>query len=307
MNRRGESLLQAIEGTLRRSWLASLLPYLRERFPQLHRLLLHGRDLLVPYHSAAGVTRYQHRALRRFHATRTDLGLSGTILELGSDESTAVLTELAAMTASAVIGVNPAVNRTAATLRIGAANKAALVQADARHLPFGSACMSSVFSVATLEHIFDLEVALAESYRVLAPGGLFYADFGPIWSCSVGHHVYARVGDEEARHWKPGKNPVPNYAHLLLSREAMGTRLSGKVSSALLEAILEWIFDGDGVNRLFFEDYLRVFRASSFELVALTPVLEHVDRHRLEALRSRYPTHDEFRCRMIEVILRKLG
>ncbi len=147
------------------------------------------------------------------------------------------------------MGINPLVNR--GNLRNDTTRRLSLAQADARHIPLATASVNRISSVAQLEHILVLERALPECHRVLVPGGLDYADFGPISPCSPGHHVYARVGDEEARHWQPGKNPVPIYAHLLFTREALRDRLQGRVPNALLEAILEWIYIGYGINRLF--------------------------------------------------------
>ena len=298
-------VLRALEDAARRSWLAGFLPLVRERLPWLHRALLRLRDRAVPLAAAGGLSRYQDRALRRFEALGSPLLPGDVLLEIGSDEAGAVLAGLAARFGARVAGVNPLVNRTQLPPATSGRPGQPLAQADARHLPFADESVSRIFSVATLEHVLGLERALQECYRVLAPGGLFYADFGPIWSCSVGHHVYARVGDEEARHWKPGKNPVPNYAHLLLDREALRRRIDGTLSQPLLEAVLAWIYDGDGINRLFYEDYLLAFERSAFDVVRFQPVLEHVPARTQRALRQAYPERREFRCRMIEVVLRK--
>lgn len=300
-------LLRALEDAARRSWLAGFLPLVRERLPWLHRTLLRLRDRAVPVAASGGLSRYQDRALRRFEALGSPLLPGDVLLEIGSDEAGAVLAGLAARSGVRVAGVNPLVNRTQLPPASSGRPAPPLAQADARHLPFADESVRRIFSVATLEHVLGLERALQECYRVLAPGGVLYADFGPIWSCSVGHHVYARVGGEEARHWKPGKNPVPNYAHLLLDREALRRRIDGTLSQPLLEAVLAWIYDGDGINRLFFEDYVRAFEHSPFEKVCFQPINEHVPSDALRALRRAHPEHREFGCRMIEVVLRKPG
>jgi SAM-dependent methyltransferase len=47
-----------------------------------------------------------------------------------------------------------------------------------------------VFSVATLEHIHNLEAAFSEIYRVTKPGGLIYSVASPLWNAYEGHHMY---------------------------------------------------------------------------------------------------------------------
>ena len=51
-----------------------------------------------------------------------------------------------------------------------------LVQAQAQQLPFASGSFSYINAVNTLEHVFDLDLVLAEVYRILQPSGTFCAD-----------------------------------------------------------------------------------------------------------------------------------
>lgn len=46
-----------------------------------------------------------------------------------------------------------------------------------------------VFSVATLEHIHNLEAAFSEIRRVTKPGGLIYCASAPLWNSYQGHHL----------------------------------------------------------------------------------------------------------------------
>lgn len=50
---------------------------------------------------------------------------------------------------------------------------------DGAHLPFPDASFDGIFTYATHEHIFELEVALEEIVRVLKPGGVCL--FAPAW------------------------------------------------------------------------------------------------------------------------------
>jgi ubiquinone/menaquinone biosynthesis C-methylase UbiE len=68
----------------------------------------------------------------------------------------------------------------------GAEGGVFLAVADASHLPFRDGCFDTMVSINTFEHIIRLEEALADCYRVLAPGGRallylppYYSPWGP--------------------------------------------------------------------------------------------------------------------------------
>ncbi len=290
---------------LRRSPLGRAQPWIKARAPWLHAALLGARDLVLPFRSRHGLSRYQHRALERFASFGPRL--QPRVLEIGSDLERAVLRELAERGAGLAIGVNPDVDHGAAAAATGAAGRFAIVRADGRRLPFADESFAAIFTVAAFEHVHELDVALLELHRVLEPGGLVYSDFGPIWSSSVGHHVYAVVDGVEARHWKPGRNPVPPFGHLLLTPDELRPRLfeAPWMFDRLADAVLEWIYRGPGINRLFYEDYEAAFASCPLELIHLEPLREHVPRETLDALRQRYPGRRAFDVRMVEAVLRR--
>lgn len=294
-----------MESSLRRSRLAVILPVIRARFPGLHRAIVQTRDRLFPYKSTIPMERYQYRALHRFLELSTKEHLLDIVLEIGSDLSGTVSQEMKEHGAQMVIGVNPLLGLEKSESPPPTDGFSHLLRADARWLPLKDETIASIFSVATFEHISELNIALDEMYRVLKPGGLLYSDFGPIWSSSVGHHVYAKVGDEEARHWKPGKNPVPHFGHLLYSADELRIQLTDKVSQSLLDAIIAWIYEEQGINRLFYEDYISIVEKSGFQIVERNEVREHIDSEIEKSLQEIYLPYQEFRCRMIEVVLRK--
>jgi SAM-dependent methyltransferase len=294
-----------LESFLRRSRLAGVLPIIRERFPGLHRRILQTRDRLLPYKSTIPMERYQQRALYKFLELASKEQMLDTVLEIGSDLAGAVGQEMKEHGAQMVIGVNPLVGLEKSELAIPTNGFNHLLRSDARWLPLKDGSVSSIFSVATFEHIYNLDIALDEMLRVLKPGGLLYSDFGPIWSSSVGHHVYAKVGEEEARHWKPDKNPVPHFGHLLYSADELRAHLRSKTSQALLNAIIAWIYKENGINRLFYEDYFMIFEESGFQIMEINEVYEHIDSTIEKTLQEIYNPYKEFRCRMIEIILRK--
>ncbi|MPY69617.1 MAG: methyltransferase domain-containing protein [Alphaproteobacteria bacterium] len=78
-------------------------------------------------------------------------------------------------------------------------------------------------SDAVLEHCTDLAAVLAESRRVLRPGGTLYATYGPIWFAPGGDHFSGRDGlasaynhvalaaDAYRRCFEAARKPVENF------------------------------------------------------------------------------------------------
>ena len=73
----------------------------------------------------------------------------------------------------------------------------------------------AIGSDAVFEHVKNLPQVLNECYRVLKPGGVVYATFGPLWYCWGGDHV---SGYDQASN---------GYAHLLMGRDAYQDYLDG--------------------------------------------------------------------------------
>jgi SAM-dependent methyltransferase len=181
------------------------------------------------------------------------------ILEIGSDMGCEVATAIARRTGANVVGVNPSPAFPAPTAAV--LPHTAFLRVDGRRLPFADGSFDAVLSVATMEHVRGIDAFLAEVARVLRPKGLYYTEFSPIWSSAHGHHVYAVAGSREARFWKPGKNPIPDYGHLLMTPDEMRAYLrSGPCAEELIEPIIQWVYHGDDINRCHYEEYLEAFR-----------------------------------------------
>lgn len=227
------------------------------------------------------------------------------ILEIGSDIGGEVVTAIAKRTGANVVGINPS-DAFPSPLEVIPPN-ATLFRADGRKLPFPDASFDAVLSVATMEHVQGLDLFISEVARVLRPKGLFHTDFCPIWSSALGHHVFAVVGDKEARFWKPGKNPVPDYSHLLWSPDEMREYLrSGPTSEELIEPIVQWIYFDDSINRCHFEEYMEAFSRSMLSVQSLYYGYDRPDEETLAKLKIKYGVQREFKCNSIYAVLRKL-
>jgi SAM-dependent methyltransferase len=137
----------------------------------------------------------------------------------------------------------------------------------AENIPVNFEQFDVCVSNCSFEHINNLWPVLGNIYRVLKPGGLFYTRFGPIWSCSQGSHFWR---DEAFCFNHP--EPIPSYAHLLLSyTEIVQILLDAKFPALDAEKWAYAIKNGSGVNRFFYEDYEGLMKRSSFIKYTIVP------------------------------------
>lgn len=298
-----------LDSYVRRSLINRYTPFLRKHSPKLYTMMKMIWEKSLPISSQNDLARHQVRAVDNF-ISRTKLNMSSSvILEIGSDSDGKILRELACRGAAKVVGINPGLENESSGESdfhgVGLPESCEFRNDDANAIGFASETFSHIFSVSVFEHLNHFDKCISEMYRVLKPGGYMYADFGPIWSSSIGHHVYAVANGEEVRHWNPEKNPIPNYAHLLLERSEMRNLLSDKISECLLDATVKWIYDQPFINRMFYEDYICILEESPFEIVYLYLDEERLDNNTNDLLRNKYPSYSMFGVRNAEILLRK--
>ena len=148
-----------------------------------------------------------------------------------------------------------------------------------------------VITFSVLEHISDLESAFIEIKRILKPQGYFASLFGPAWSCSVGHHFYANPGNPlfDFCQWS-----MPSHIHLLASVDEIFEYYRSKgATEAECATVEEWFFKTDIINRVFFEDYIKLFY-EHFYFVASLAMYSDIDPEVLSILREKYPQYTDF-------------
>ncbi len=227
----------------------------------------------VPNHFETTLVKSSLQWEYQIHAVEKFLENQGrkvnSILEIGSDLPCDVISCLGKMTDGIVFGINssPNFSRKQKVLPQNVMG----IQTNGKKLPFRENSFGGLFSIATLEHVLDLAGFLGECCRVMQPGGVFYAQIGPIWSCSVGHHLFARVPGtrKEARFHKVGKNPLPDFSHLLWEEAEMREFLeTSPCDDRLITPILDWVYHCNDINRLFYEDYVRYFEESQLKIIS---------------------------------------
>lgn len=144
--------------------------------------------------------------------------------------------------------------------------------APAEQMPLADESVDAVFSSNALQFV-DVERVLAEVARVLRPGGLFYAHFGPIWSGVDGHQLeYVRYDDRDLGFWRD--TLLPPWAHLAYARDELAELLRSGLPADLVELLVHHVHDSDTINRLFFEDYVAAALGSGLQWVQVTASCE---------------------------------
>ncbi|PPK65005.1 class I SAM-dependent methyltransferase [Actinokineospora auranticolor] len=151
----------------------------------------------------------------------------------------------------------------------------AVVRARAEDLPLPDESADAVFSSNAFQFL-DVSATLAQVARVLRPGGVLHAHFGPIWSAVDGHQLeYTRYDGRDLLFWRD--TLLPPWAHLAYTREELVALLSSAVAPDLVEVLVRHVHDSTTVNRMFFEDYVAAALGSGlrWERVEASSVLDY--------------------------------
>lgn len=162
-------------------------------------------------------------------------------------------------------------NRPAGTFGSGAHQ---VLAAAAEDMPLPDASVDAVFSSNAFQFI-DVPAALAQVRRILRPGGLFYAHFGPIWSAIDGHQLeYVRYDGRDLQFWID--TLLPPWAHLAYQREELRALLRTGLPADLADLLVHHVHDSATINRMFFEDYVAAALASGLQWVQVA-ASSHLD------------------------------
>jgi SAM-dependent methyltransferase len=152
-------------------------------------------------------------------------------------------------------------------------------RADVRALPFGDASFDLVASTALLEHVSDVDVVCGEMARVVRPGGVVFANFGPLW------HTYGGAHFEGA------------YEHLWMDAGQLEAYLVHRAIPSEVNDGLRWLRSGM-FSRLRYDDYLATFRRHFSVEHLMVAVSEPARRYRRQhpdawqALLTRFDERD---------------
>jgi SAM-dependent methyltransferase len=132
-----------------------------------HREIAERAEVIWNWDSPAGRRRADRRA--RIFVERGGLSPGRLALELGC--GTGIFLEKVAPCGARIVGLDLSADLLSkARGRLAGAANVALHRGNAEHLPYASSSFDAVYGSSVLHHL-DLERALAETFRVLRPGG----------------------------------------------------------------------------------------------------------------------------------------
>ncbi|HED64082.1 MAG TPA: methyltransferase domain-containing protein [Planctomycetes bacterium] len=172
---------------------------------------------------------------------------------------------------------------------------------SARPVPLAAEHYHLVFLAAPLHHLPDPGFALAESARLLRPGGILFASLGPLWSGPSGWSCFEDWGD--------GAPLLPGWSQLLFEEADLAAWLGVTVGAERRNELAARFHAQTRGVRLFEEDVFELFRDAPLLLERLEPVgTECAPSPRLrERLAAIHPGHSRFGAKELRIELRKGG
>jgi ubiquinone/menaquinone biosynthesis C-methylase UbiE len=132
-----------------------------------HREIADRAEIIWNWDSPSGRRRAERRA--RIFVERGALSPGRLAMELGC--GTGIFLEKVAPCGARIVGLDLSADLLSkARGRLAGAANVALHRGNAEHLPYASSSFDAVYGSSVLHHL-DLERALAETFRVLRPGG----------------------------------------------------------------------------------------------------------------------------------------
>ena len=168
-----------------------------------------------------------------------------------------------------------------------------------------------VVSLCAFEHISKLNEVVEKIYLCLKKGGMLYAYFGPIWSCSIGHH-YGDFRENAYSFNTVARDGVLPFIHLLYDENTIRDLYTKKplpFGQSQLDKLCKSCFHSNSTNRLFYEDYEKIMQRSSFErhkVFSHNYNLLATIRH-FRKLHRMYPGYMRFDAYMGVIIAKKSG
>jgi SAM-dependent methyltransferase len=162
-------------------------------------------------------------------------------------------------------------------------------QMDASALSFEDDSFDVAYTFDTFEHFNNPEAVLSEAHRVLKPGGMFYASFGPLYNSPHGAHQFLSID-------------VP-YCHHLFREEDCNAAAAPRSLRPLTRNLNFWSLRD--FRKLFADFSDRFETVHYFEKFNVTFV--HLIRQYPSCFRSKVDDFDELIVRSIEVLFRKKG
>lgn len=160
---------------------------------------------------------------------------------------------------------------------------------DAQNSDLPSNQFDVVFSFDAFEHFLDPPAVLREVHRILNPGGVLYASFGPLYFSPQGAHQWASVD-------------VP-YCHLLFREDDLNASAASRGKGRIVRNVNRWHLSQ---FRQMLNDAGRQFQVVDCFEKFNTAFVDLIQAH-APIFRARTNDFDDLIVRSIEMLLRKSG
>jgi len=175
-----------------------------------------------------------------------------------------------------------------------------------------------VYGLSIIEHVHNPKRFVEQVHYVLKPGGFAYFEGNPLWSSPKGHHLWVAswggnyMNKTSANYLfseftgTVSSNPIPDWGHLLLSKEELKNRLNAQsIPESDIACIVHWIYDSDEVNRLSLGEICEAYTNSG--LTTLEANMQRVDipEETLIQLRQKHGDGIDYGVSGITFILKK--
>lgn len=136
----------------------------------------------------------------------------------------------------------------------------------AESIPLESKSIDAIFSCNAMQHVQSVPAVFGEAARLLKPGGVFYANFGPVWSAPDGAHLENVAFDGKVLNFWDG--PLfPAWSHLLADdQEEFADLLRQRYPRDFARTLSEFVFGSHWINRTFADEYRECAETRAFEL-----------------------------------------
>lgn len=177
------------------------------------------KKLDIPDYVRETAADYHFEEFERF-VDRVDIR-GKRVLEIGSDFHLASARLFMANGADSVIATNIGDWKSDEPMPEGIEFKVC----DASDADFEADSFDIIYGIAIIEHVPDFEKLCASLKKFLKPDGVIYFQGCPLWTGTLGHHVwYASRADQNTpavQYSFTDNNPIPNWAHLAMSPDEL--------------------------------------------------------------------------------------
>jgi len=156
---------------------------------------------------------------------------------------------------------------------------------------FADDTFDAILTLSVLEHLPDLIGAVKEMTRIVKKGGEHLHFFGPAWSSSYGHHLYANPENKllNFTRWE-----MPAHIHLLCNKEEIKRYyLDAGYTEKDVLCVLEWFYETPMINRVFYDEYARIFN-QYFQIDKMQLMYNYLPIDHLKLLQAKFPASWDF-------------